>query len=260
MAGILFDDIIFGPIHSRRLGNSLGINLLPKKIKYCTFNCIYCECGWGQSSGIKLEDLHPAKTIIPVIEKTIKELSVKNIPIDSITYAGNGEPTIHPEFLAITDALISIRNKYYPNTLISCLSNSTQLHRPDILEALKKIDNPIMKLDTGIQETFLRMNNPFITIDLDSICHNLQLFNGNVCIQTMFLRGRTSDGFYIDNTTDKEVDAWIERIKIIKPHTVMIYPIDRETTLSDLQKIDIQTLEHIAEKVRALKIKTLTYA
>lgn len=260
MAGILFNDIIFGPIRSRRLGNSLGINVLPKKIKYCTFNCIYCECGWGQSDTIKFGDLHPAKTIIPVIEKTLKELHDKNTSIDSITYSGNGEPTIHPEFLTITNAIIALRNQYYPDTIISCLSNSTQLHRPDVLEALQKIDKAIMKLDTGLQETFQHMNKPYIQIDLDSICRNLRLFNGNLIIQTMFLKGSCSDGYYIDNTTDIEINAWIERLKEIKPHTVMIYPIDRETPVSNLQKIDINTLERIADKVRKLGIKTLTYA
>ena len=260
MSGILFNDIIFGPIRSRRLGNSLGINLLPKKIKYCTFNCIYCECGWGETAEIDYKSLHPAKTMIPVIEQTIKELYEKQVPIDSITYSGNGEPTIHPEFETITDAIIELRNLYYPNTIISCLSNSTQLHRADVLSALKKIDNPIMKLDSGIQSTLQLMNKPYININMDTLCEHLRLFEGKLTIQTMFLRGEICQETFIDNTTDEEVNAWIERLKYIQPHTVMMYPIDRETPANHLQKVDKATLEKIAEKVRKFGIKTLTYA
>ncbi len=259
MAGILFDDIIFGPIKSRRLGNSLGINLLPKTTKVCTFNCIYCECGWGGQAKPTIEKLHPASVIIPVIETTIKTLHQKGAKIDSITYSGNGEPTIHPEFETITDAIIELRNRYFPTTIISCLSNSSQLHRPDVVAALKKIDNPLMKLDTALQSTFLLMNAPYTTIDIATICKQLQIFEGNLTIQTMFLRGTLDNGTPIDNTTDKEITAWIECLKQIRPHTLMLYPIDRETPASNLEKIDKNTLEKIAEKVRKIGIKTFTY-
>lgn len=259
MAGILFNDIIFGPIHSRRLGNSLGINLLPRKNKVCTFNCIYCECGWGEKEKNKLNDLHSADVIIPVIAETMKNLHDKKEKIDSITYSGNGEPTMHPEFGIITDAIIELRNKYFPGTIISCLSNSTQLHRPDVVAALKKIDNPLMKLDTGLQETFSLLNKPYVDIDLETICNQLCLFEGKLTIQSIFLRGTLDDGSYIDNTTEKEVNAWIECLKCIHPHTVMIYPIDRETPTNNLQKIDKDTLDKIADQVRKLGIKTLTY-
>ncbi|MBP7103228.1 MAG: radical SAM protein [Bacteroidales bacterium] len=259
MSGILFNDIIFGPIRSRRLGNSLGINLLPGKHKVCTFNCIYCECGWGESGKNTLEHLLSAAVIIPIIEQTMKHLHDRGEKIDSITYSGNGEPTIHPEFEVITDAVIALRNKYFPKSIITCLSNSTQLHRPDVVAALKKIDNPLLKLDTGLQETFERMNKPFIGISLDTICRQLRLFEGKVTIQSMFLRGTLEDGNYIDNTTEHEVQAWLKRLEFIRPHTVMMYPIDRETPATNLVKIDKATLEKIAREVRKLNIQTLTY-
>jgi wyosine [tRNA(Phe)-imidazoG37] synthetase (radical SAM superfamily) len=259
MAGILFNEIIFGPIKSRRLGNSLGINLLPKSHKVCTFNCIYCECGWGQQAKYNIEKLHPASVIIPVIEETMKMLRQRGEKIDSITYAGNGEPTIHPEFEIITDAILELRKRYFPSTIISCLSNSSQLHRPDVVAALKKIDNPVMKLDTALQSTFLLLNMPYIDIDIATICKHLQLFEGKLSIQTLFLRGTLDDGTLIDNTTEEEVAAWIECLKQIRPHSVMLYPIDRETPASHLEKIDKDTLEKIAVQVRKLGIKTSTY-
>lgn len=260
MAGILFNDIIFGPIRSRRLGNSLGINLLPKKNKLCSFNCIYCECGWGYNTQYQTESLHPASTIISVLSEAFKKMHKQQVSLDSITYSGNGEPTMHPEFEVITDAIIELRNQYFPQTIISCLSNSTQLHRPDVIAALKKIDNPLMKLDTGIQETFLLMNKPFQDLHIDTICNQLLQFEGKLTIQTMFLRGFLEDTVYIDNTTEKEVSEWIKRLMLIHPHTVMMYPIDRETPASNLQKINIETLDKIAIQVRKLGIKTLTYA
>ncbi len=260
MAGILFNDIIFGPIRSRRLGNSLGINLLPKNNKVCTFNCVYCECGWGDKSNIQTVNFHPASIIIPVISETMKRMAEQKNTIDSITFSGNGEPTMHPEFETITDAIIELRNRYYPDTIISCLSNSTQLHRSDVVAALKKIENPLMKLDTGIQETFLLINKPYLDLNINTVCKQLLQFSGKLTIQTMFLRGELEEGDYIDNTTEIEVNAWIERLNYIRPHTVMIYPIDRETPASNLQKIDIKTLESIAAKVRKTGIKTLTYA
>lgn len=260
MAGILFDEIIFGPIRSRRLGNSLGINLLPKENKVCTFNCVYCECGWGKANKSDAKTLLPASTIIPVLTEAFEKLHQKNEKIDSITYAGNGEPTIHPEFEYITDAIIALRNQYFPHTIITCLSNSSQLHRSDVLSALKKIDNPVMKLDTGIENTFRLINKPFIKTTLDEICDNLRLFEGNLTIQTMFLKGYLENGNYIDNTTDTEVRAWIEKLLYIQPHTVMMYPIDRETPDSNLQKIPKEVLDKIAVKVKEKGFKTLTYS
>jgi len=256
---MLFNQIIFGPVQSRRLGTSLGINLLPEDIKLCTYNCIYCECGWGETEEIISSKMLPMDTIVLVLEKKFKELKIKNIHLDSLTYSGNGEPTIHPQFAAITEHLIHLRNTYFPQTIITCLSNSTQLHRPDVLHALQRIDNPIMKLDTGIQQTFEQINKPFAKIYVADICSYLSKFQGNLTIQTLFLKGELDDGTKINNTTETELLAWLECLKAIKPHTAMLYPIDRQTPAKNLVKIEKPVLEQIAEKVEKLGIKALVY-
>ena len=185
-------------------------------------------------------------------------LPQQGLEIDSITYSGNGEPTLHPDFSLINDELIKLRNKYFPNTVISCLSNSTQLFRQDVFEALQKIDNRILKLDAGRQVTFDLINKPFSHISIDDVTNWLSMFNGRLIVQTLFLRGE-SDGQVIDNTTEEEVAAWLERIKQIKPQAVMMYPIDRETPAKQLRKLPKEEIELIAEKVKQLGIKTLIY-
>ena len=259
MSGVLYNDIIFGPIHSRRLGCSLGINLLPKIIKLCTFNCIYCECGWAQTKEIDYDKLHKASEMIPVMEDYMRQLLEKGVIPDSITYSGNGEPTLHPEFGLITKSLIKLRDKYFPKAIISCLSNSTQLHRPDVVEALKLMENPMLKLDAGTQETLNKMNQPFVDLDIEALTRQLMAFNGNLTIQTMFLRGTMDDGTPVDNTTEVEVDAWLERIRRIRPHTVMLYPIDRETPAHQLKKVGAEVLEPIAERIRLMGITAKVY-
>lgn len=259
MSGILFNKIIFGPINSRRLGKSLGINLLPEKIKICSFNCIYCECGWAKTDEISHSKLLPASEILPVLRKRFQEMHHDNIHIDSITYAGNGEPTLHPQFGEITREIIRLRNQYFPNTIITCLSNSTQLHREDVLDALKAIDNPLMKLDGGTQEMFERINKPFANLQLDDICDNLRKFNGQLSIQTLLLRGILDDGTIVDNTTDEEIEAWLERLLYINPRKVILYPIDRETPAKQLVKIDNDELMKISQKVKAIGIQTEVY-
>jgi wyosine [tRNA(Phe)-imidazoG37] synthetase (radical SAM superfamily) len=259
MSAILFDKIIFGPIHSRRLGKSLGINLLPETLKVCSMNCIYCECGWGNKQNILFSNLLPAREIVSVLKERFRELQHNHLEIDSITYSGNGEPTIHPQFAEINQSIIGLRNTYFPKTIISCLSNSTQLHREDVLEALKTIDNPLLKLDAGTQSMFELINKPFSHYRLDTICDNLRKFNGKLSIQTLFLRGTLDNGIIVDNTTEKEVEAWLERLKYINPHTVILYPIDRETPEKQLEKVDKETLNKIAQKVRLYGMKTEVY-
>lgn len=259
MSGILFNDIIFGPIHSRRLGCSLGINLLPKTIKLCTFNCIYCECGWAQTNEVDYQKLHKASEMIPVIENYMQQLLEKGVIPDSITYSGNGEPTLHPEFGAINRSIMQLRDRFFPKAVITCLTNSTQLHRPDVMEALQLMENPLLKLDAGTQATLKKMNQPFIDLDIETLTRQLMAFEGKLTVQTMFLRGTMEDGTPVDNTTDEEVSAWLERIRRIHPHTVMLYPIDRETPLHQLVKVGPEILEPIAEKVRALGITAKVY-
>ena len=252
MSGILFDRIVFGPIHSRRLGRSLGINLLPDTEKVCSMNCVYCECGWGEIDAIQSPNLLSSNEIIPVLTKRFEQMHSDNVKIDSITYSGNGEPTIHPQFAEVTDAVISLRNRYFPQTIITCLSNATQLHRNDVRNALKSIDSPLMKLDAGTQSTFERINKPFSDMKLNDICDNLRNFDGKLIIQTLFLRGKLDDNTIVDNTTNEEISAWLKRLAYIQPSKVILYPIDRETPAKLLEKIDKTTLLQIAAKVQTL--------
>jgi len=259
MAGILFNKIIFGPVNSRRLGKSLGINLLPEEIKLCSMNCIYCECGWAKTDDILYSKLLSANEIISVLAERFQQMHRDNIHIDSITYSGNGEPTLHPQFEEITQEIIRLRNIYFPKTIITCLSNSTQLYREDVLNALMSIDNPLMKLDAGTQETFVQINKPFSPLTLDDICDSLCRFNGKLSIQTLFLKGKLDEGTHIDNTTDKEVEAWIERLQYINPQKVILYPIDRETPAKQLIQISKEELGKISQKIEQIGIKAEVY-
>jgi wyosine [tRNA(Phe)-imidazoG37] synthetase (radical SAM superfamily) len=259
MSGILFDKIIFGPVNSRRLGKSLGINLLPENLKVCSMNCIYCECGWGKNIENASSKLLPYKDISPVLRERFQQLHQDQVEIDSITYSGNGEPTMHPQFKKINKLIIKLRDIYFPKTIITCLSNSTQFHRRSIIPALRLIDNPLMKLDAGTQATFYLINKPFQKISLDKLCENLRYFDGELSIQTLFLRGRLNNGKIVDNTSEEEVEAWLKRIKNINPRKVILYSIDRETPAKYLEKIDENTLNKIALQVRSLGIQAEVY-
>lgn len=248
MSRIHFHETIFGPVHSRRLGISLGINLLPTNYKYCTFNCVYCECGWTEASPGEKSEFVPANKILELLEKRLKELQVEGISPHSFTLAGNGEPTVHPEFGKIVDGAMLLRNKYFPQARLSVLSNASMLWQPSILESLKKLDNNIQKLDAGTEEMFQRINQPKIPITLREIVDNLKKFDGKVTIQTLFLRGEL-DGVAIDNTTETEVAAWLDFLKEIKPKRVMLYSIERKTPLQALEKITKTELARIAAQV-----------
>lgn len=248
MATFLFEDIIFGPVKSRRLGVSLGVNLLPEDYKYCTYDCLYCECGWTLDQKTRLK-LHNRQEISEALElKLIQMKNDKQTP-DNITFAGNGEPTIHPDFEAIIDDTIELRNKYFPHALISVLSNATQIHKKSVVAALNKVDQNILKLDSAIDKTYQLINRPKSKIDIATLVERMKVFNGNLSIQTLFVRGKYETDIF-DNTTDYEVDKWLDLIKIIKPKNVMIYPIDRDTPYSDLEKIDAATLDKIGRKVK----------
>jgi wyosine [tRNA(Phe)-imidazoG37] synthetase (radical SAM superfamily) len=257
MSGFLFEQIIFGPIRSRRLGISLGVNLLPVNKKHCTFNCIYCECGWTQPPD-ECVIFPKREEIKAALEQKLSEMHRKQAMLDSITYAGNGEPTIHPDFANITDDIIVLRNKYYPEARISLLSNTSRAARPGIKEALLRIDQPILKLDAGTEETFKLLNNPGIKISLAEIIESLVEFNGKAIIQTLFITG-VYEGRQVDNTTDEEIDAWLGHLDKIKPSLVMIYPIARETPVAGLEVVPPQKLAEIAQRVEQLGIATEVY-
>lgn len=254
MAGFLFHETIFGPVKSRRFGISLGINLLPNDFKICSFDCVYCECGWTKDVVPKEYHYVDSKIVREQLEAVLIDFSENKKPIDNITFAGNGEPTLHPEFEQIVSDTIELRNKYFPNTKVTVLSNSTTLNDDRILNSLLKIDNKIMKIDAGSNEMVSLINRSLNNITLEEIVLNLQKFHGNLTIQTLFLRGNV-DGKIIDNTTDFEVNLWLDHLKKIKPNSVMIYPIDRATPALNLEKISFEELNVIAEKVRNLGIK-----
>lgn len=256
MSTFLFDEIIFGPVKSRRLGVSLGINLLPVKYKICNFNCIYCECGWTHSSGKDLDDLPSQSEVLEALDKKLSEMKHKNQIPDVITYAGNGEPTLHPDFPGIIDGSIILRNKYFPDAKIAVLSNSTTITNPAIRAALLKVDRNILKLDSAIDSTIKIHNHPGVKINAGELIENLSSFNGRLVIQTLFLRG-SHQGAVIDNTTDAEIDAWLKAIEKIKPEEVMIYTISRDTPSGEeLKKVSEKELRNIALLVEKLGIKT----
>ncbi len=255
---MLFESIVFGPISSRRLGVSLGVNLLPTEKKYCSFNCIYCECGWNQIDTKVDVPLNKREDVKAALKMRLESNSEQeNAKINSITFSGNGEPTIHPDILGIVNDVIELRNQYCPQAKITILSNSTNLVREDVFEALQKIDNPILKLDSGTEEMYNRINKP-VSAKFDTIIERLKAFGGKCIIQTLLLRGE-NEGKVIDNTSEEEFEAWLEIVKEIKPRSVMLYSIDRETPEKELEKLLIPELERYAERVRQLGIETNTY-
>ena len=242
---MLFDSIIYGPIHSRRLGVSLGINLMPTTAKLCTFDCVYCECGWNQPVS------HPSLPTREEVRIALEsQLSIAVEPIDVITFSGNGEPTLHPDFLGIIQDTCALRDQYCPKAKVSVLSNSTQLGRTDVIEALRLCDNRILKLDSAIDATMRLIDKPVnAQLTVKQIAQWLSIFDGDFTLQTCFLRGEYQ-GQIIDNTTPEELAAWYEMVDYLHPKQVMIYVIDRVTPLETLEKIPAETMEKIAIPLR----------
>lgn len=248
----LFDDIIFGPVRSRRLGLSLGVNLLPADSKLCSFDCIYCECGWnadhrGQRRFNRREDVRE------LLAAKLASMVGEGTPPDVITFAGNGEPTLHPDFEGVIDDTIALRDSLCPSAKVSVLSNATQIGREDVRRALLRVDNNILKLDSAFDETVRRVNKPAGNYTVARTVELMKLFEGRLIIQTMFLRG-TCDGRTVDNTTDSEVDAWLRLVREIAPRQVMVYSLDRDTPCQTLEKVPRAELEAIARRVEAAGI------
>ena len=248
----LYDNIIFGPIRSRRLGLSLGVNLLPIESKLCSFDCIYCECGWN--------DEHPGKRrfnaredVRNMLDETLQKMVSDGTPPDVITFAGNGEPTMHPDFENIIADTIALRDKHCPAAKVSVLSNATQIHREDVRRALLRVDNNILKLDSAFDETVQLVNKPQGAYTVARTVELLKAFDGNLILQTMFLRGEYL-GKRVDNTTEEEVSAWLKLVAEIKPKQVMVYSLDRDTPCQTLEKVEKEELREIAARVEALGI------
>jgi wyosine [tRNA(Phe)-imidazoG37] synthetase (radical SAM superfamily) len=258
MSGFLFNDIIFGPVRSRRLGLSLGVNLLPLHSKFCSFNCIYCECGWTPPNLAEHPEFPARQEVAKYLEQRLQELKSEEYLPDAITYAGNGEPTLHPEFSAIVDDTLALRDQYAPGAKVTVLSNSSMIHVHAVFLALQKLDNNILKLDAGTDRMFNLINNPVEPVQLAELIGNLKKFQGNLIIQSMFLRGHFK-GQTVDNTTDEEVEPWIRHMVEINPKVVMIYPIARATPVHNLEKIGLVELEKIAEKMKQAGLKVQVY-
>lgn len=247
MMTIIYPSPIFGPVHSRRLGVSLGINLLPEDGKVCSFDCVYCECGFNAD--------HRARKPLPTREEVRTALEAKLLDMqqngpkpDVLTFAGNGEPTSHPHFPEIIEDTLALRDKYFPAAKVSVLSNSTFISRPAVFDALNKVDNNILKLDTVDEEYIRTVDRPNTHYSVTEIIERLKTFEGNCIIQTMFMKG-SYQGKDVDNTSDRYVLPWLEALKDINPRQVMIYTIDRETPGHDLCKATHVELDRIAALV-----------
>ena len=253
MSTILFPAPIFGPVHSRRLGVSLGVNLMPADGKLCSFDCVYCECGFNKPShsGSKRPSREQVKTDL---EKQLQKMVEEGRLPDVITFAGNGEPTLHPDFAGIIDDTIALRDQYCPQAKVSVLSNATMAFKPDVHQALLKVDNNILKLDTVDPDFIQLVDRPIGKFDVNKIIDDLAAFHGKVIVQTMFLKGKYQ-GRDVDNTGDYYVTPWLKALEKIKPEAVMVYTIDRETPAHELLKATPAELDAIVARIKALGIE-----
>lgn len=245
---LLFNRIVYGPVHSRRLGISLGVNLSPLDGKICSFNCIYCEIGLNEDRRTKSKP--PAREAVKesLIQKLV-EMESEGLRPDVITFSGNGEPTMHPAFGGIIEDTIAVRNKYCPEAKIAVLSNSMMIRKQEVFEALCKVDEAIMKFDSALDSRIGQIDDPNIPFCSEQLVEQLSRFNGRLIVQTIFLRGER-DGVSVDNTGEEEVIKWLEAVKRMNPRKVMIYTVDRETPVKTLYKVPKEELEIIANRVR----------
>lgn len=246
---VLFHSTVFGPIHSRRLGVSLGINLMPNDGKVCSFDCLYCEAGFN-AQGTGRSGLPTRRMVRSELEQKLAAMRAEGSPLDVITFSGNGEPTLHPDFAGVIDDTIELRNIYYPQAKVSVLTNSTRAALPDVEAALRRVDNNIMKLDSAVESTMRLIDRPVSeNFTVESVVKDLKQYGESAVIQTMILRGE-HEGQVVDNTTPEEVEALIAAYKEIGPREVMLYSLDRSTPEERLVKVERDELERIAEQMR----------
>ena len=253
MSTIIDPSPIFGPIHSRRLGVSLGINLLPEDGKVCTFDCLYCECGFNADRKAH-KPMPTREEVAAALEEKLLAMQAEGVAPDVLTFAGNGEPTIHPKFAEIIDDTLALRDKYFPKAKVSVLTNATLVTRPAVFEALSRVDNNILKLDTVCEEYVRFVDRPTLRYNLAEIIEKLAEFGNNAVIQTMFMKGEV-DGRSVDNTGDEYVLPWLETVKKIAPREVMIYTVDRETPQEGLKKATREELDRIVELLKGEGIR-----
>ena len=235
------EETVFGPIHSRRLGSSLGINLLPRHGKICNFDCIYCECGWNKD-GRDDSVLPTAAEVRSALEDKLSACMLDGIPIDSITFSGDGEPTLNPEFPRITDDTLRLRDSWYPDARVSVLSNATRVHIPEIAAALKRVDNPILKIDAPTDELIARINHPAPGYRLERVLEALRGFQGDFVLQTMFLR---SPDF--DSASPEVLGGWMDIVRDLRPRKIMVYTIDRPTPTQNLGKFTASEMRALVQ-------------
>ena len=248
MSTIIYPSPVFGPVHSRRLGISLGINLLPADGKVCSFDCIYCECGFNEDHRPTLP-LPTREEVAAKLEEKLQQMAAEGQLPDVLTFAGNGEPTCHPHFAEIIDDTIRLRNQYCPKAKVSVLSNATMIQHQKVHDALMQVDNNILKLDTIDPIYINKVDQPIIPYDVEKVIERLKAFQGHVIIQTMFMQGED-----VDNTGESFVGPWLEAVKAIAPQQVMIYTIDRETPTQGLLKATHEQLDQIRDRVIAAGI------
>ena len=248
MPTIIYPSPIFGPVKSRRLGISLGINLLPEDGKVCTFDCLYCECGFNATNKAR-KPLPTREEVATALEAQLLKMQDEGLAPDVLTFAGNGEPTVHPQFAEVIDDTLRLRDKYFPNAKVSVLTNATLITRPAVFEALKRVDNNILKLDT-VNEDYIRfVDRPNMAYKLADVIEKLKEFGHNAIIQTMFMKGMV-DGRSVDNTGDEYVLPWLATVKAIAPKQVMIYTIDRDTPQQGLEKATREELDRIVALIK----------
>ena len=235
------EELVFGPIHSRRLGSSLGINLLPTKGKLCNFDCVYCECGWNKD-GRGDRRLPTAAELRSTLEAKLVECRDAGTPIDSITFSGDGEPTLNPDFAEIIDITVSLRDKYFPQAKVSVLSNATRIFRDEVFEALRKVDNPILKIDAPTDELAARINQPQGEYHVEDVVADLMRFEGNFVLQTMFLRSPS-----FDSSSPEVLDGWMNIVRKLKPREVMVYTLDREAPAERLEKFSVEEMRTLVK-------------
>ena len=252
MSTIIYPSPIFGPVHSRRLGISLGINLMPADGKVCSFDCIYCECGFNADHRPTLP--RPTRDEVAAkLEQTLQRMTAEGQLPDVLTFAGNGEPTCHPHFAEIIGDTIRLRNQYCPQAKVCVLSNSTMIHRQSVHDALMLVDDNILKLDTVNPQYINKVDRPNGHYDVQTIIDRMKAFNGHIIIQTMFMRGQYQ-GESVDNTSEQYVAPWLDVVKQINPQQVMVYTIDRETPAHGLEKASREQLDAIRDRVIAAGI------
>ena len=225
---MLREEVVFGPIKSRRLGWSLGINLLPTKGKICNFDCIYCECGWN-ADGRDDTKLPSAAEVRSALEAKLADILLEGTRVDSITFSGDGEPTLNPDFARIIDDTIALRDIYCPQAKVSVLTNATKLLSDTVFGALRKVDAPILKLDAPTDERARKINGALPSFRVDDVVKGMKRFEGDFILQTMFLK---SDDF--DSLEPQMLAKWMDIVREIKPRLIMAYTIARPTPQSGL--------------------------